>query len=88
VRSLRQFAEAELVIPDGPSAGRRFRAHRQPFAGLWLDAVDSGRWTRYVATGPTQSGKTLCCFVLPLLYHLFEIGETVICPNFPASTAA
>jgi len=36
-----------------------------------------------VATGPTQSGKTLCAYVIPLLYHLFEIGETVICglPN-------
>src|SRR5678816_4563381 len=27
----------------------------------------------------TQSGKTLACFVIPLLYHLFELGETVIC---------
>ena len=32
-----------------------------------------------MATGPTQSGKTLACFIIPLLYHLFEIGETVIC---------
>ena len=32
-----------------------------------------------MATGPTQSGKTLACFVIPLLYHLFEIRETVIC---------
>ncbi len=79
VRSMRQFAEAEIVIPDGPFAGRRFRCSRQPYTGLWFDAVDSGHWSRYVATGPTQSGKTLSCFVIPLLYHLFEIGETVIC---------
>ena len=79
LRSLRQFAEQEIVIPDGPFAGRRFRCDRQPYTALWLDALDSGRWNRCVATGPTQSGKTLCCFVIPLLYHLFEIGETVIC---------
>jgi len=78
-RTMRQFAEQEVVIPDGPYSGRRFRCDRQPYTGLWFDEVDSGRWTRCVATGPTQSGKTLSCFVIPLLYHLFEIGETVIC---------
>ena len=40
--------------------------------------MDSGRWSRCVATGPTQSGKTLSCFVIPTLYHLFEMQETVI----------
>jgi phage terminase large subunit GpA-like protein len=79
VRTMRQFAEAEIVIPDGPFEGRRFRCHRQPYTGLWFDAVDTRQWSRCVATGPTQSGKTLACFVVPLLYHLFEVGETVIC---------
>src|SRR5450432_2600087 len=74
LRSMREFAEAEIVIPDGPFAGRRFRCSRQPYTGLWFDAVDSGHWQRCVATGPTQSGKTLSCFVIPLLYHLFEVG--------------
>lgn len=76
---MRQFAEEEIIIPDGPFVGRRFRCARQPYTGLWFDAVDAGVWTRCVATGPTQSGKTLSCFVIPLLYHLFELGETVIC---------
>jgi phage terminase large subunit GpA-like protein len=76
---MREFAEQEIVIPAGPYAGRRFRCSRQPYTALWFDAVDSGRWCRCVATGPTQSGKTLSCFVIPLLYHLFEIGETVVC---------
>jgi phage terminase large subunit GpA-like protein len=76
---MRRFAEDEIIIPDGPFAGRRFRVDRQPYTGLWFDAVDSGNWSRLVATGPTQSGKTLSCFVVPLLYHLFEMGETVIC---------
>jgi hypothetical protein len=26
-----------------------------------------------------QSGKTLTCFIIPTLYHLFELRETVIC---------
>ncbi len=79
LRSMREFAEREIVIPDGPFTGRRFRCARQPYTGLWFDAVDSGKWSRCVATGPTQSGKTLTCFVIPMLYHLFELGETVIC---------
>lgn len=76
---MRAFAEEEIVIPDGPFVGRRFRCSRQPYTALWFDAVDSGRWSRCVATGPTQSGKTLSCFIITLLYHLFELQETVIC---------
>jgi len=75
---MREFAESEVIIPDGPFMGRRFKVDRQPYTGLWFDAIDSGRWQRFVATGPTQSGKTLTCNLIPLLYHLFEIGETVI----------
>lgn len=78
IRTMRRFAEEEIFIPDGPHAGRRFRVSRQPFSGLFFDAVDSGLWARIVATGPTQSGKTLCVWVIPILYHLFEIGEKVI----------
>ena len=79
LRSMREFAEEEIVIPNGPFEGRKFRCDRQPYSGLWFDAVDSGRWNRFAATGPTQSGKTLTCFLIPLLYHLFEVGETTIC---------
>ena len=83
LRTMREFAEQEIIIPDGPFAGRRFNCDRQPYTRLWFDAVDSGEWNRFVVTGPTQTGKTLMGFVCPLLYHLFEIGETVICglPN-------
>lgn len=79
LRTMRKFAEEEIIIPDGPFEGRRFRCSRQPYTGLWFDAIDSGYWNRCVATGPTQSGKTLSAFVIPLLYHLFELEETVIC---------
>ena len=78
LRSLREFAEQEIVLPSGPYEGRRFRVDRQPFAGLWLDAVDSGLWTRFAVTAPSQSGKTLLGSLIPLCYHLFEVGERVI----------
>lgn len=79
LRTMREFAEQEIVIPDGPFEGMRYACDRQPYTALWFEAVQSGRWNRFVATGPTQSGKTLSCFIIPLLYHLFEVGETVIC---------
>ncbi len=79
LRSMREFAESEIVLPSGPFAGSRFRVSRQPFTGLWFDQVDTGRYTRHVATGPTQSGKSLSCFIIPVLYHLFEHNETVVC---------
>jgi phage terminase large subunit GpA-like protein len=79
LRSLSEFAEQEIIIPDGPMKGRRFRCSTQPWSKLWFDQIDSGLFQRFAATGPSQSGKTLCCYVIPTLYHLFEIGETVIC---------
>jgi len=78
LRTMRQFAEDEIVIPDGPFAGLRYSCERLPYVGLWFDLVDSGRFHRFAALGPTQSGKTLTCSLIPLLYHLFEIEETVV----------
>lgn len=77
-RSMRQFAEEELVLPNGPYRGQRFRCDRMPAAGLWFDLVDSKQWQIHVATGPSQSGKTLSCFVTPVVYCLFEKNEDVI----------
>ncbi len=78
LRTMREFAEQEIVLPDGPYEGFKFRCDRQPYSRLWFDAVSSNLFPRKVATGPSQSGKTLHCCVIPLLYHLFEIGETCI----------
>jgi phage terminase large subunit GpA-like protein len=76
---MRRFAEDEIVIPDGPHKGRRFRCDRNPSAGVLLDAIDSGLYRRFATLGCQQSGKTLVGFVTPLFYHLFEVGETVLC---------
>lgn len=78
LRTIREFAEQEIVLPDGPHKGRRFRSDRQPAARLWLDAIDSGKWRRHALTGCTQSGKSLCGLCIPAMYHLFETRETVI----------
>jgi len=42
LRSMRQFAEQEVVVPTGPFKGLRFRCDRQPFTALWFDEIDSG----------------------------------------------
>jgi phage terminase large subunit GpA-like protein len=76
IRTLRQFAEAEIILPEGRFEGLRFRCHRQPFAGLLLDELP--RWRRSAVTGCVQSGKSLTAWVIPILYHLFELGESVI----------
>ncbi|WP_461506336.1 terminase gpA endonuclease subunit [Rhodopirellula baltica] len=73
-----QWVEDEIVLPNGPFAKQRYRHHRHPVSRLYFDAVDSGLWSRVAATGPTQNGKTLMCYVAPVLYQLFELGETVI----------
>lgn len=77
-RTMREFAEQEVVIPDGPYKGRKFRCDRQPFAKLFFDAVDTSNCRRIAILGPTQSGKSFLGFVIPILYHLFECRETVI----------
>ncbi len=77
-RSLYQFAHDEIVLPDGPYQGQRFRASRQPAHGQFFRAADGGNWFRYACTGPQQSGKTLAFVVIPILYHLFERTQTVL----------
>lgn len=75
---MRQFAEDEIILPDGPYQGQRFRHARQPAHKLFFDAVDQGQFFRYACTGPQQSGKTLAFVVIPILYHLFERVQTVL----------
>ena len=67
----------------GKCGGFHFRCDTQPFAGLFLEQVElaeSGEatWTDFISTGPTQSGKTTTCCLIPLMYALFELQENVI----------
>src|SRR5437660_337717 len=79
VRPMQQFAEEEIIVPEGPRANLRFRASVQPFAENWFAAVDSHQRNLHAAVGPTQTGKTLLCVIIPMMFHLFELKETVIC---------
>lgn len=75
---MRNWITEELVIPTGPYAGERFRFERQPITRLWVDAIDSGEWSEFVFSGPSQSGKSLIGYVAPLLYHTCELGERAV----------
>lgn len=78
IRPLREWAEAEFVIPEGAREGTRFRAATLPWQGLWLDEIDSGRWTRFVLIAPVQGGKTLVGWNMPIMWYLFEWREPVL----------
>jgi phage terminase large subunit GpA-like protein len=88
MRTMREFAEQEIVIPNGPYVGEPFRVERQPFVGLLLDLLDDEWWDECWITGSQQAGKTLSAHVIPILYHLFERRETVIAAAPDDKTAA
>lgn len=78
LRTLGEFAEAEIILPDGPYQGQRFRLNRAPVARLLFNELGSDRWRRAFVTGPNQDGKTLLSWVIPAMYLLFERRETII----------
>lgn len=78
LRPIAEWAEEMIRLPNGPASGERYRHYRHPVSKVYFDELDSGRWSRVAATGPTQNGKTLMCYVIPVMYHLFEMKETVI----------
>ncbi len=78
-RAMRQWAEEEFVVPEGDFQGTKFRASTQPAHALWLDEIDSGNWMEHYLIAGAQGGKSVAAFLIPTLYHLFELGQTVIC---------
>lgn len=78
IRTMRQFAEQEIIVPDGPYKGQPYSFDVQPWSGLWVDAIDSQRWGRHALVAPTQCGKTLNGSVIPTLYHACECRESVV----------
>ncbi len=88
-RSYLDFACEEIIIPRGKYKGQPYNPRRKPASVLWFQELDSGRWQLHNYTGPTQSGKTLDAFIIPLLYCLFEKEEDVIVgiPNMNMSMA-
>ncbi len=78
LRDLVEFATQEIIIPEGQYRGRRFKIERQPYTGLYLAAASDPRWRVVNACGPSQSGKTLVSWVVPILYQLFEMRTNVV----------
>lgn len=79
LRSLKQFAREEIILPDdgGPYSGEPYDPTFQPYADILFDEIDSGNWSEIYVTGPTQSGKTLASFVIPLVYVVAELQKNV-----------
>ena len=80
VRTLLQFACEEVVMPNdgGPAAGEPFSAETQPYVVLLFEEIGSGNWLEIWVAGPSQSGKTMSTFVIPLLYDIFELRVSPI----------
>lgn len=79
IRPIRQFAEEEVIIPEGLHEGTKYRADTLPWQRLYLDEIDSGHWSRFVLTACVQGGKTLVGWVIPILWHIFEWKENFGC---------
>ncbi len=79
IRTLRAFVEAEIELPDGPRKGDKFDGEFPSWQGELLEMEEGDEFNEFWKTGSRQSGKTLLGFEAPLLYHLFEMHEDVIC---------
>lgn len=78
IRPISRWVEDEIVLPNGPHAHKRYRHYRHPVSRLWFELLDKEKWSRYAASGPTQNGKSLMCYLLVVLYRIFELKETVV----------
>lgn len=78
LRTMAEFAEQEIIVADGKFEDARFSLDTQPWTRLLYVEIDSGWWTEVYGLGPRQSGKTLCFFVVPSMYYLFELRQNHI----------
>lgn len=77
-RPIGQWAEDEIILPTGPRRDLRFRCDTQPWVNLWFREWHNPYWHEYGGTGPSQSGKSLVFYVIPVLYCLFECRMDVV----------
>ena len=79
--SIEEFAREHIMVQTGPWAGRPFQPEKSPIARhFWpvLFDEDLTRYEHYSITGPSQSGKTLSAVIIPIVYTLFCLQESVI----------
>lgn len=81
-REMGRWAEEEIIIPNGPKyvhgLETRYKCDFMPCSRLFFNEVSCGYWREFNSVGPTQTGKTLTCGIIPVLWHLFERNETVV----------
>ena len=80
VRDIMAFAEQEIILPmdGGPHEGEPFRGDFQPYVKLLYGEIKNGPWNVIIIAGPSQSGKTLCAFVIVLLYVVLELQRNMV----------
>jgi len=76
-RSLLEFCEQEIVLPDGPRRGHYFSADFMPFTRILLEEAENPRWTRQFWAGPSQGFKTFGGVVMRMIHRLHELGRIV-----------
>src|SRR3990172_797847 len=78
VRPISQWVEEEIIVPTGRHRREPYRHASRPVSRIWFAEFDKNYWWRTAVMAPTQNGKTFMGYAIPILYHLFELGETVI----------
>ena len=76
LRSRIEFAKQEIIIPEGPFEGKRWRPGFQPYTAKALALMDESDLRNYRFTGSVQSGKSFLGLI-NVLWHLFERCEDV-----------
>ena len=79
---LEQFART-MRLPDGPATGQLWDPASEPAQRLWIEAVASKRWNRFVHVAPSQRGKTLAAILLLWLHAVTQRRQQVgyVMPN-------
>lgn len=80
LRDIIEFARTEIILPmdGGPYQGQPFNPDTQPYVKLLFHEMQHGPWSDLYIVGPSQSGKTLCAFVIPLAYIISELRTNCV----------
>jgi len=81
-RSYLKFSHT-MKLPDGPHQGEFFMPETEPTQLHYVQALDSGRWRKFVFVAPSQRGKTTVAILMTWLYSVAEEGAAVgyVMPN-------
>ena len=77
-RSISEWVESEIYVPDSSPKPGIYKHSNHPVSRIWFNELENEFWRRFAITAPTQNGKTLMGYVIPVCYHLFELRETVV----------